>query len=129
MISLSWHVVLRTEAKVFNLLQHAGGPSCVTRTSHSDQGLGPGQHKDAARSLNQKFAKLLHEGNNDSSQVVESLAVSNAIELFKLVFLSSSRTPELEHFLAKTLRRYSERDLFAAFSFLREKKFMVIELY
>lgn len=99
--------------------------------TYSDQNLGMGQHKDAARRtkchlLHQKFLKLLNEGISVIRQV-ESLAVSNAIELFKLVFLSTSAAPELPNLLAETLRRYSEHDLFAAFSYLKEKKFMVNE--
>lgn len=55
----------------------------------------------------------------------ESVAVANAGELFKLIFLSKSTSPEAPTLLAKTLRRYSEHDLFAAFNYLREKKIMV----
>ncbi|KAH7865207.1 hypothetical protein Vadar_003673 [Vaccinium darrowii] len=55
----------------------------------------------------------------------ESVAVSKAAELFKLIFLSTSTAPEVPNLLAETLRRYSEHDLFAAFNYLREKKIMV----
>ncbi|KAA8541644.1 hypothetical protein F0562_022796 [Nyssa sinensis] len=72
-----------------------------------------------------KYTKLLNEGVNVNRRVYESLAVSNASELFKLVFLSTSMDPEVPYLLAETLRRYSERDLFAAFNYLREKKIMV----
>ncbi|XP_044496277.1 uncharacterized protein LOC123218747 isoform X2 [Mangifera indica] len=109
-----------------NNLEESGLFSSAT---YSDQNLGMGQHKDAARRtkchlLHQKFLKLLNEGISVIRQV-ESLAVSNAIELFKLVFLSTSAAPELPNLLAETLRRYSEHDLFAAFSYLKEKKFMI----
>lgn len=81
--------------------------------------------KKSRRRLNQKFIKLLNEGVNVSRQVYESLAVSNAVELFKLVFLSSSTAAEVPNLLAEILRRYSQHDLFAAFNFLRENKIMV----
>ncbi|KAK2965595.1 hypothetical protein RJ640_008436, partial [Escallonia rubra] len=72
-----------------------------------------------------KYIKLLNEGRGISRRACESLAVSNAAELFKLVFLSTSTAPEVPNLLAETLRRYSEHDLFAAFNYLREKKIMV----
>ncbi|KAM7507611.1 hypothetical protein LguiA_018064 [Lonicera macranthoides] len=75
--------------------------------------------------LPRKYIKLLNEGISVSRRVYESLAVSNAAELFKLVFLSTSTAPEVPNLLAETLRRYSEHDLFAAFHYLREKKIMI----
>jgi general transcription factor 3C polypeptide 1 len=72
-----------------------------------------------------KYIKLINEGSTVSRRAYESLAVSNAIELFKLVFLSTSKAPEVPNLLAETLRRYSEHDLFAAFHYLRENKTMV----
>ncbi|KAL7162716.1 hypothetical protein ACSBR2_043073 [Camellia fascicularis] len=75
--------------------------------------------------LPRKYSKLLNEGIGVSRRAHESLAVSNAAELFKLVFLSTSTAPEVPKLLAETLRRYSEHDLFAAFNYLREKKIMV----
>lgn len=59
----------------------------------------------------------------------KSVAVANAVELFKLIFLSKSKAPEAAALLAKTLRRYSEHDLCAAFNYLREKKIMVSRIY
>ncbi|KAL5757388.1 hypothetical protein ACOSP7_019999 [Xanthoceras sorbifolium] len=96
----------------------------------SDEDIGMGQHKDAVERakchhLHQKVFKYLNEGTSISRQVFESLAVSNAIELFKLIFLNTSKAPEVQMLLAENLRRYSEHDLFAAFSYLREKKFMI----
>ncbi|KAM6598206.1 hypothetical protein CsatA_008730 [Cannabis sativa] len=58
-------------------------------------------------------------------QVYKSLAISNAVELFKLIFLSASSASAVPNILAKILRRYSEHDLFAAFNYLREKRVMV----
>ncbi|GAV82693.1 B-block_TFIIIC domain-containing protein [Cephalotus follicularis] len=103
--------------------------SSTTRTE-SIQSLGEGQYnvssqRSRGRRFHRKFVKLLNEGTSVNRQMHESLAVSNAIELFKLVFLSSSSASELPNLLAETLRRYSEHDLFAAFSYLREKKIMI----
>lgn len=62
------------------------------------------------------------------SHAYKSLAVSNAIELFKLIFFSTAKAPDVPSFLAETLRRYSEHDLFTAFNYLRDKNFMVTRL-
>lgn len=62
-------------------------------------------------------------------QMYESVAVANAAELFKLIFLSKSKAPEAPTLLAETLRRYSEHDLCAAFNYLREKKIMVSRIH
>lgn len=111
-------------------MQNLEESGLASPTTFSDQNLGMEQHKDAARRTkyhhrHRKIIKLLNERINASKEVFESLAVSSAIELFKIVFLSTSTTPELQNLLAETLRRYSEHDLFAAFSYLRERKFMV----
>jgi len=79
--------------------------------------------------LHQKFIKLLNEGVNVSRRVYESLAVSNAVELFKLVFLSTSAASAVPNLLAEILRRYSQHDLFAAFNYLRENKIMVSSFF
>ncbi|XWS12134.1 hypothetical protein CRYUN_Cryun37aG0063800 [Craigia yunnanensis] len=89
-----------------------------------------GQHKGSIQSsrhhrFHQKLVKLWNVGNDVGRQTHESLAVSNAVELFKLVFLSTSIAPPFPNLLAKTLRRYSEHDLFAAFSYLRDRKIMI----
>ncbi|KAM0863831.1 hypothetical protein ACQ4PT_044327 [Festuca glaucescens] len=55
----------------------------------------------------------------------KSLAVANAIELLKLVFLSTSSGSEVQASLTATLQLYSESEIVAAFSFLNEKKFTV----
>ncbi|XAR49896.1 hypothetical protein NMG60_11004070 [Bertholletia excelsa] len=91
---------------------HGGGSDVDTRRSRCNR-------------VPQKYIKLLNGGYNVCRQVYESLAVPNAAELFKLVFLSTSKAPEVANLLAETLRHYSEHDLFAAFSYLREKKIMV----
>ncbi|KAA0067657.1 B-block_TFIIIC domain-containing protein [Cucumis melo var. makuwa] len=87
------------------------------------------QHKfprgrSKARCFHRRLMKILN-GRHASKEVFESLAVSNAVELFKLVFLSTSTTREVPNLLAENLRRYSEHDLFSAFSHLREKKIMI----
>ncbi|CAM0945131.1 unnamed protein product [Alopecurus aequalis] len=55
----------------------------------------------------------------------KSLAVANAIELLKLVFLSTSSGSEVQASLTATLQLYSESEIVSAFSFLNEKKFTV----
>ncbi|XP_026434167.1 uncharacterized protein LOC113331736 [Papaver somniferum] len=86
---------------------------------------GKRQKRTKCHRLPGKFLKLLNEGISVSRRAYESLAVANAVELLKLVFLSISTAPEVPTLLAETLRRYSEHDLFAAFNYLRQKKFMV----
>ncbi|CAN1286791.1 hypothetical protein LINPERPRIM_LOCUS19417 [Linum perenne] len=75
--------------------------------------------------LQEKFMKCLSESSDAGRQLYKSVAVSNAVELLKLVFLSSSTTPDLQNMLGETLRHYSEHDLFAAFSYLRENRILI----
>lgn len=77
------------------------------------------------RCLPQKFVKHLKEGYSTARQLSQSLAVASAVELFKLVFLTTSKSMETPSLLAETLRSYSEHDLYSAFDYLREKKIMV----
>ncbi|KAL4366827.1 hypothetical protein GQ457_05G023790 [Hibiscus cannabinus] len=91
---------------------------------------GAGRRKGSIQSsehhrFHQKLVKLWNVGNGVGRQVHESLAVSNAVELFKLVFLSISTAPQFPNLLSETLHRYSEHDLFAAFSYLRDRKIMI----
>ncbi|KAK6779378.1 hypothetical protein RDI58_021562 [Solanum bulbocastanum] len=73
----------------------------------------------------QKYVNLTIGGIPISKRLYESAAVANAAELFKLIFLCSSKSPLVPTLLAETLRRYSEHDLFAAFNYLREKKVLI----
>ncbi|KAF8768861.1 hypothetical protein HU200_007425 [Digitaria exilis] len=57
--------------------------------------------------------------------VRKSLPVANALELLKLVFLSRSSGPDVQTSLAATLQLYSESEIFAAVSLLKEKGFLV----
>ncbi|XP_068654207.1 uncharacterized protein [Aristolochia californica] len=76
--------------------------------------------------LSGKFLKLLNNGGPGvRRKACDSLAVANAVELLKVVFLSYSSSTEVPKLLLETLRQYSEVDLFAAFNYLREKKFMI----
>ncbi|KAL4560086.1 hypothetical protein LXL04_032234 [Taraxacum kok-saghyz] len=77
------------------------------------------------RCLPKSYDTIMNRGKGFGTQTYKSLAVSNAIELFKLIFLSSAKAPGVPNLLAETLRRYSEHDLFTAFNYLRDKKFMV----
>ncbi|GFP90591.1 hypothetical protein PHJA_001203200 [Phtheirospermum japonicum] len=72
-----------------------------------------------------KHMKLTNDGGSACRLMHESVAIANAAELLKLIFLSNSKAPEVPMLLAETLRRYSEHDLFAAFNYLREKKIMI----
>ncbi|XP_023643726.1 uncharacterized protein LOC17896594 isoform X2 [Capsella rubella] len=72
-----------------------------------------------------KIFSPLDEKYDGSIQVQKSLAVSNAIELLKLVYLSMPTAPGMPNLLEDTLRQYSEQDLFTAYSYLRDKKFLV----
>ncbi|XP_020889714.1 uncharacterized protein LOC9322746 [Arabidopsis lyrata subsp. lyrata] len=87
------------------------------------------QVKDTSRRaghyrLHQIF-KHVDEKDTGSVQVQKSLVVSTAVELLKLVFLSMPTAPGMPNLLEDTLRRYSEGDLFTAYSYLRDRKFLV----
>ncbi|XP_022715262.1 uncharacterized protein LOC111274686 isoform X2 [Durio zibethinus] len=108
------------------------GPEVVSPTTQDEDigRPGAGHRKGSIQSsqhhrFHQKLVKLWNVGNGVGRQVHGSLAVSNAVELFKLVFLSTSTAPPFPNLLAETLRRYSEHDLFAAFSYLRDRKIMI----
>jgi hypothetical protein len=60
--------------------------------------------------------------------VCKSLAISNALELLKVFFLSSSSGSEVQATLTATFQLYSEREILTAVSFLREKNFLVSTL-
>lgn len=75
--------------------------------------------------LPQKFVMHLKERVNVTRRMNQSLAVSCAVELFKLVFLTNSKAAEMPNLLAETLCCYSEHDLFSAFDYLRQKKILV----
>ncbi|CAN6558700.1 unnamed protein product [Malus baccata var. baccata] len=70
--------------------------------------------------LHQNFFKLLHEG-VVSAPVYKSLAV----EIFKLVFLSTITARGEQNLPAEIQQRYSERDLLAALDYLRDNKIVV----
>ncbi|KAJ8532712.1 hypothetical protein K7X08_015601 [Anisodus acutangulus] len=75
--------------------------------------------------IGQKYVNLTIGSIPISKRLYESTAVANAAELFKLIFLCSSKSPLVPTLLAETLRRYSEHDLFAAFNYLRDKKVLI----
>lgn len=81
--------------------------------------------RSSSKQLPGKKLKLMSKGATVSRQMHQSVAIANAAEFFKLIFLSNSTAPEVPTLLAETLRHYSEHDLFAAFNYLREKKIMV----
>uniref|UniRef100_A0A0E0L5X7 Uncharacterized protein n=1 Tax=Oryza punctata TaxID=4537 RepID=A0A0E0L5X7_ORYPU len=112
---------------------------CVTSTSTAVPESGPHEHVKLYRhptaihaSKNMENFFRSHEEviipNKDEitkRDVCKSLAVANALELLKLVFLSTSSGPEVQASLTATFQLYSEREIFTAFSFLRERNFMV----
>ncbi|KAL5579539.1 hypothetical protein UlMin_011981 [Ulmus minor] len=114
-----------------NAQQHGVKSNVIGATASCDniQNQGIQQKNSTKRSraqrLHKKLIKLLNEEVKVSRQVYKSLAISNAVELFKLIFLSTSTASTVPNLLAEILRRYSEHDLFAAFNYLREKNFMV----
>lgn len=55
----------------------------------------------------------------------ESLPVANAVELLKLVFLSTAASENVQASVAATLQKYSESDIFTALTYLRDKNYMV----
>ncbi|KAL0354484.1 UNVERIFIED_CONTAM: hypothetical protein Sradi_3895300 [Sesamum radiatum] len=87
-------------------------------TEEDFEGCGGGAKASSRRSSSQqlprKYLKLLNKGASVSRRMHESVAIANAAELFKLIFLNKSTAPEVPALLAETLRRYSEHDLFAA---------------
>ncbi|CAE5957756.1 unnamed protein product [Arabidopsis arenosa] len=107
------------------------GSDMVPPAIHSEniQNVTVDQVKDTSRRSGHyrlhQTVKPLDEKDNGSIQVRKSLAVSTAAELLKLVFLSMPTAPGMPNLLEDTLRRYSERDLFTAYSYLRDKKFLV----
>lgn len=92
--------------------------------NHSRRSKAAGR-KSCSNRIAQKFVKPLNGPIRVSKRAHESVAIANALELFKLIFLNSSKSPMMPSLLAETLRRYSEHDLFSAFNYLREKKIMV----
>ncbi|CAN6690450.1 unnamed protein product [Malus baccata var. baccata] len=70
--------------------------------------------------LHQNFFKLLHEG-----VVSAPVYKSWAVEIFKLVFLSTITARGEQNLPAEIQQRYSERDLLAALDYLRDNKIVV----
>ncbi|XP_047341147.1 uncharacterized protein LOC124944847 [Impatiens glandulifera] len=110
--------------------QEASEKDALDTESHSlfgfrEDGTTISRRRSRSQRFTQKYLMNLESGTCSYKRVHESLAVSNAIELFKLVFMSTSVAPGIQNLLAETLRRYSKDDLFAAFNYLKEKKAMV----
>ncbi|OMO71868.1 hypothetical protein COLO4_27975 [Corchorus olitorius] len=105
------------------------GPEIVSPSGVDMGRLDAGRKGSIQSSRNHRFHRKLvkrwNVGNGAGRQVHESLAVSNAVELFKLVFLSTSTALPFPNLLAETLQHYSERDLFAGFSYLRDRKIII----
>ncbi|KVH97943.1 hypothetical protein Ccrd_023863 [Cynara cardunculus var. scolymus] len=102
----------------------------VSSAAPSNELKGSGRRQASGRrskcDLPKSYAMLMNGGKGFGTHAYKSLAVSNAIELLKLVYLSTAKAPEVANLLAETLRRYSEHDMLTAFNFLRERNFMVM---
>ncbi|KAD3068691.1 hypothetical protein E3N88_36571 [Mikania micrantha] len=125
-------MVLDEVLKYKQVAKMKAAKSTQYRSKHGQPDVGNEPHKDGGKRqastrrsrsrLPKSHFMLMNKAKDFGTQVYNSLAVSNAIELFKLIFLSTAEVPK---FLAETLRRYSEHDLFTAFKYLRDKKIMV----
>ncbi|KAJ3706471.1 hypothetical protein LUZ61_010176 [Rhynchospora tenuis] len=74
-----------------------------------------------------RFGDILNSrGEIVKKTVKKSLAVANAVELLKLVFLSSAASENVQASVAATLQLYSESDIFTALTYLRDKNHMVV---
>eukprot|EP01018_Ginkgo_biloba_P024605 Gb_37452 [translate_table: standard] len=74
-----------------------------------------------------KTIQSLPKKNNLGTEelVYNSIAVANAVELLKLVFLKYSPDAEVPKILVDTLRCYNESDVLAAFNFLQSHALVV----
>ncbi|XP_074286289.1 uncharacterized protein LOC141611611 isoform X2 [Silene latifolia] len=97
---------------------------CALENDGEKQLLGSNR-KSRRNRLPQKFVKHLKEGVCVIGRVNQSLAASSAVELFKLVFLTNSKSADMPNLLAETLRCYSQHDQYTAFDYLRQSKFLV----
>ncbi|KAD2021891.1 hypothetical protein E3N88_42009 [Mikania micrantha] len=102
-----------------------GLPSTATNDLKKDGRKKKASTRRSMSRLPKSYLMLMNKVKDFGTQACKSLAVSNAIELFKLIFLSTAEDPEVPKFLAETLRRYSEHDLFTAFDYLRDKNVML----
>ncbi|KAK8949841.1 hypothetical protein KSP40_PGU017725 [Platanthera guangdongensis] len=95
-------------------------PESTVITSSADQNRSKSNNNSSRGNISK------YRGRSKISQICESLPIASAIELLKLVFLSCSKSPRVQNSLARTLKKYHHGDIFAAFSYLREKNYLVI---
>ncbi|KAL9659757.1 hypothetical protein QQ045_024566 [Rhodiola kirilowii] len=105
--------------QVFKLQRDPEGPRSNKKRRRKNFSRKPSRAR-----IPRKLVKAMNKVGRGSKQAYESLAVSNAVELSKLILLSTSTATEVPNIVA-TLQKYSEHDLFAAFSYLREKKILI----
>ncbi|XP_057830258.2 uncharacterized protein LOC131041249 isoform X1 [Cryptomeria japonica] len=117
----------------FGVPTSASSMSCVVVSGSADTNpsgrinIGGGRTRTNRRRLPKKVQKLLENEDFSTEKLVhKSVAVANAVELIKLVFLNSSTNTEVPQVLVNTLRQYSEFDVFAAFNFLRAHGLVVV---
>ncbi|KAJ3680257.1 hypothetical protein LUZ60_016535 [Juncus effusus] len=93
------------------------------QSDNADVAAPPKRDRETER-LRKRFPNILHsKGEMVKRTVCASLAAANAVELLKLAGLSASESARGS--LERTLRMYTEGDLSVAFSYLKEKNYMV----
>ncbi|GJN13382.1 hypothetical protein PR202_gb00076 [Eleusine coracana subsp. coracana] len=92
----------------------------------SSNAIEPSESMDICPESRSKVTKI-NKNKISEIDLRKSLATANALELLKLVFLSTSSGSDVQASLASTLQLYSESEIFTAFSFLKEKNFMGLE--
>eukprot|EP01018_Ginkgo_biloba_P011372 Gb_30476 [translate_table: standard] len=114
-------------------LPSASSKGCIVTSCSNDEhpagrvNIGGGRTRANRRRMPKKVQRLLQNEDLSTEKLVhKSVAVANAVELIKLVFLNSSADTEVPKVLVDTLRRYSELDVFAAFNFLRAHGLVVV---
>lgn len=112
---------------------NVGSIGCMVASYSTDEhptgrvNIGGGRTRANRRRIPKKVQKLLQNEDLSTEKLVhKSVAVANAVELIKLVFLNSSADTEVPKVLVDTLRRYNEFDVFAAFNFLRAHGLVVV---
>lgn len=112
---------------------NAGYTGCMVASYSTDEhppgrvNIGGGRTRANRRRIPKKVQKLLQNEDLSTEKLVhKSVAVANAVELIKLVFLNSSADTEVPKVLVDTLRHYNEFDVFAAFNFLRAHGLVVV---
>lgn len=131
--AVSTHNVSSSTSTCVTLEVNVGSTGCMVASYSTDEhppgrvNIGGGRTRANRRRIPKKVQKLLQNEDLSTEKLVhKSVAVANAVELIKLVFLNSSADTEVPKVLVDTLRRYNEFDVFAAFNFLRAHGLVVV---